>query len=73
MLKEEILKTGIITKEELRSDCSSANTAVDRMVFEQTEMDVMGLEIGKDYELVIEVDKLADPQNPPIKELGIYR
>ena len=67
MLKEEIIKTGIITKEELDQIAAVPNTAVDRMVFGTDRDGRDGIEIGKDYELVIEVDKLADPQNLPIK------
>lgn len=67
MLKEEIIKTGIITKEELDRIAAVPNTAVDRMVFGTNRDGRDGIEIGKDYELVIEVDKLSDPQNLPIK------
>ena len=67
MLKEEIIKTGIITKEELDQIAAVPNTAVDRMVFGTDRDGRDGIEIGKDYKLVIEVDKLADPQNLPIK------
>lgn len=67
MLKEEIIKTGIITEEELDQIAAVPNTAVDRMVFGTDRDGRDGIEIGKDYELAIEVDKLTDPQNPPIQ------
>ena len=67
MLKKEILATGIPTEEELDQIASVPNTAVDRMVFGTDRDGRDGIEIGKDHELVIEKEKLTDPEKEPIK------
>ena len=67
MLKAEVVKTGIITEEEIDQIATIPNTAVDRMVFGTDRDGRDGIEIGKDYELAIEVDKLKDSSNLPIK------
>lgn len=67
LLKTEILKTGILTEEELEEAASIPNTAVDRMVFGTTKDGRDGIDIGKDYELVIEKDKLRQPNEKPLK------
>lgn len=67
MLKKEILATGILTEEELDRVAAVPNTAVDRMVFGTDRDGRDGIEIGRDHELVIEKDKLTDPEKEPIK------
>ena len=67
MLKQEIVKTGIITKEEIEKIAAIPNTAVDRMVFGTDRDGRDGIEIGRDHELAIEVDKLKDSSEIPIK------
>lgn len=67
MLKREILKTGKITEEELERIAAIPNTAVARMVFGTNRDGRDGIEIGKDHELVIESNKLADPETQPIQ------
>lgn len=67
MLKKEIIATGIITEEELDQIAAVPNTAVDRMVFGTDRDGRDGIEIGKDHELAVEVNKLTDPSNPPIQ------
>lgn len=67
ILKKEIVATGIITEEEVDKAAAIPNTAVDRMVFGTDRDDRDGIEAGKDFELAVEVNKLTDPENPPIK------
>lgn len=67
MLKKEIISTGIITEKELNQIAAIPNTAVDRMVFGTDRDGRDGIEVGKDYELAVEVNKLTDPENPPIQ------
>lgn len=67
MLKKEIVATGILTEEEVDQVAAIPNTAVDRMVFGTDRDGRDGIEIGKDHELAVEVDKLTDPSNPPIQ------
>ncbi len=67
MLKKELVSTGLITEEELDQIAAVPNTAVDRMVFGTDRDGRDGIEIGKDHELAVEVNKLTDPENPPIK------
>ncbi|MDO5329062.1 MAG: mannitol-1-phosphate 5-dehydrogenase [Coriobacteriia bacterium] len=50
ILRDELLKTGIISEEKLVTVTNFANTAVDRMVFDYKD----GIEIGGDFELAIE-------------------
>ena len=67
ILKKEIVATGIITEEEVDKAAAIPNTAVDRLVFGTDRDDRDGIEAGKDFELAVEVNKLTDPENPPIK------
>lgn len=67
ILKKELADTGIITMDELDQVAVFPNTAVDRMVFDGTHDGESGIEIGKDYELAIEKEKLIDPKAEPIK------
>lgn len=67
MLVAELLKTGILTAEELDRIAAIPSTAVDRMVFGCNRDGRDGVDIGVDYELVVEKDKLVDPDAEPIK------
>ncbi|WP_080872732.1 mannitol-1-phosphate 5-dehydrogenase [Oceanobacillus timonensis] len=68
MLKREILNCGVdITEQELNRIASFPNAAVDRMVFGKLVDGKRAVDIGKNYELVIERDKLANPNSEPIK------
>ncbi len=67
MLKRELLNTGKITEEELNETAAIPNTAVDRMVFGCDRDNRDGIDIGVDYELVIEANKLVVPEEEPIK------
>ncbi|MFQ8664995.1 mannitol dehydrogenase [Anaerostipes caccae] len=67
MLKKELIKTEIITEDELDSIAAIPSTAVDRMVFSAKRDGREGIDIGKTFELVIEKNKLADPCTEPIK------
>ncbi len=67
ILKEEILKTGEIGEEELEEVAVFPNTAVDRMVFAGEHDGKKGIEVGKNYELAIEKDKLVNPDEEIIK------
>lgn len=67
MLKEELIKTGILTKEELDKAAAIPSTAVDRMVFAADRDGRDGIDIGNTFELVIEKTKLVDPDAEPIK------
>ncbi len=67
MLKREILNTGKIAEAELDKIAAIPNTAVDRMVFGCDRDNRDGIDIGVDYELVVEADKLVVPEEEPIK------
>lgn len=67
ILKNAMEDSGILTKEELKEAAVFPNTAVDRMVFDGTHEGEPGVEIGKDFELVIERLKLINPESEPIK------
>ncbi len=67
MLKRELLNTGKITEEELSEIAAIPNTAVDRMVFGCDRDNRDGIDIGVDYELVVEANKLVVPEEEPIK------
>lgn len=67
ILKKEILKLGKLTEEELNQVAAFPNTAVDRMVLEDERAGERVINIGVDFELVIERNKLADPAIQPIK------
>lgn len=68
MLKEELLKTGLLTEEELETIAAIPSTAVDRMVFAADRDGRDGIDVGNTFELVIEKNKLADPDAEPIKD-----
>ena len=67
ILKKAMIETNILTEEELDSIAVFPNTAVDRMVFGGVHNGKEGIEIGDAYELVIEKNKLEDPNSQPIK------
>lgn len=67
MLKQVVLKTGIITEKELDLIATFPNTAVDRMVFDADRDGRKGIDVGRDYELVIQKDLLVDSESCPIK------
>lgn len=67
MLASELVKTGEITEEELNQIAAIPNQVVDRMVFNYEENGRVGIEVGKGYELVIEKNRLVDPESEPIK------
>lgn len=67
ILKKSMIDTGIITEEELDQVAVFPNTAVDRMVFDGEHEGEKGVEIGDDFELAVERQKLLDPSQEPIK------
>lgn len=67
MLEKELLKTGIITEEELNKIAAIPSQAVDRVVFGCERDGRNGIEIGSTYELVVEKNKLVNPDEEPIK------
>lgn len=67
ILKKEILKLGQLTEEQLGKVATFPNTAVDRMVLEDERNGEKVINIGVDFELVIERNKLVDPASSPIK------
>lgn len=67
ILKNELLKTGLISEEELDEVAVFPNAAVDRMVFAGEHNGKKGIEIGDAFELAIEKDKLVNPDSEPIK------
>ena len=67
ILKKAMIETNILTEEELDSIAVFPNTAVDRMVFGGVHNGKEGIEVGDAYELVIEKNKLIDPNSEPIK------
>lgn len=67
MLKNELLKTGLLTEEELEKIAGIPSTAVDRMVFAAERDGRDGIDVGNTYELVIEKNQLVDPDAQPIK------
>ena len=66
ILKKAMIETNILTEEELDSIAVFPNTAVDRMVFGGIHNGKEGIEVGDAYELVIEKNKLIDPNSEPI-------
>ena len=69
LLRDYILKyDGGITGEELDALAAFPNTAVDRLVLMDYQGENSVINIGKDFELVIEKNKLVDPNHLPIKE-----
>ena len=67
ILKKAMIETNILSEEELDSIAVFPNTAVDRMVFGGVHNGKEGIEVGDAYELVIEKNKLIDPDSEPIK------
>ena len=67
ILKKAMIETNILSEEELDSIAVFPNTAVDRMVFGGVHNGKEGIEVGDAYELVIEKNKLIDPNYEPIK------
>lgn len=67
ILRTEILKLGQLTEEQLEQIAAFPNTAVDRMVLEDERNGEKVINIGVDFELVIERNKLVDPTSSPIK------
>ena len=67
ILKKAIIETNTLTEDEIDSIAVFPNTAVDRMVFGGVHNGKEGIEIGDAYELVIEKNKLEDPNSQPIK------
>ena len=67
ILKNAMIETNILTEEQINSIGVFPNTAVDRMVFGGTHNGKEGIEIGDAYELVIEKNKLTNPNYEPIK------
>lgn len=69
MLKNELLKTNILTESELDEIIAIPNQVVDRVVFnyKDKENGRVGIEVSEPYELDIEQNRLADPQSEPIQ------
>ena len=67
ILKKAIIENNILTEEQIDKIAVFPNTAVDRMVFDGEHGGKKGIEIGDAYELVIEKNKLIDPDYEPIK------
>lgn len=66
ILKKTMEDTGILSMEELDQAAVFPNTAVDRMVFDGEHHGEQGVDIGVDFELAIERQKLIDPEKEPI-------
>lgn len=66
ILKKAMEDTGILSMEELDQAAVFPNTAVDRMVFDGEHNGEQGVDIGADFELAIERQKLIDPEKEPI-------
>ena len=67
ILKNAMIDTKILSEEQINSIGVFPNTAVDRMVFSGTHNGKEGIEVGDAYELVIEKNKLTNPDSEPIK------
>ena len=67
ILKNAMIETNILSKEQIDSIAVFPNTAVDRMVFSGVHNGKEGIEVGDAYELVIEKNKLINPDSEPIK------
>lgn len=67
LLAAELLETGVITEGELARIAAIPSTVVDRMVFGCSRDGRDGIDIGKHFELVVEKNKLTDPDAEPIK------
>lgn len=71
LLKKYILDCNLIPHEQLAELAAFPNTAVDRLVLEDIKDGATVINVGKDYELVIEKNKLVNPHNLPLKK-AIY-
>ena len=67
ILKNALIEKKILTEDQIDSIGVFPNTAVDRMVFGGTHNGKEGIEIGDAFELVIEKNKLINPNYEPIK------
>ncbi|HCM85640.1 MULTISPECIES: mannitol dehydrogenase family protein [Enterococcus] len=73
MFNSEILRKAILTLDNSANEwldhvAAFPNTAVDRMVLASQHDGKKTIDIGRDYELVIEESKLVDPTDKPIKD-----
>lgn len=66
LLLKELVSTGIASEDDFLKAAAFPNTAVDRMVFGTDKDGRDGIDIGKDHELAVEVNKLVDPEKLPI-------
>ena len=68
ILKNEVLKLdAAFTENMLDKTAAFPDTAVDRMVLASERNGVRSVDIGLEHELVIEKNKLADPDSKPVK------
>ncbi|GMA08816.1 mannitol-1-phosphate 5-dehydrogenase [Tetragenococcus halophilus subsp. flandriensis] len=67
ILKKEILKLQQLSENELNLVAAFPNTAVDRLVLESKKNGNNVINIGVEHELVIEKNKMANPNHLPIK------
>ncbi len=68
ILKNEVLKLdAAFTGDMLDKTAAFPDTAVDRMVLASERNGVRSVDIGLEHELVIEKNKLADPEAEPVK------
>ena len=68
ILKNEILKLDTaFTENMLDKTAAFPDTAVDRMVLSSEKNGIKSVDIGLEHELVIEKNKLADPETEPVK------
>ena len=67
ILKKSMIETEIMPESQIDDIAVFPNTAVDRMVFGGVHNGKEGIEVGDAYELVIEKNKLLDPNSEPIK------
>lgn len=66
ILRDEVIKTGILTEEEADQAAAWVNTAVDRMVFDGEHNGHKGIEVGQNYELAVEEPRLINPDEKPL-------
>ena len=67
LLRAEVLAVWDRTDGELDSVASFPNTAVDRLVIAETVEGASVIKVGAVYELVVERDRLVDPDSTPIE------
>ena len=68
ILRNEVLKLdAAFTEDILDKTAAFPDTAVDRMVLASERNGVRSVDIGLEHELVIEKNKLADPESKPVK------